>query len=210
MFVLTVNPISSWDLSISHCPAGSSNSVWSNQTHSGVIKLIFFFPTLFRNPLLLTAICLSLEPRFCLSSNLNSQSCFVFYLFYSCLHKSFLLSNISPKSLTQYSRPHHNPIIFSVFPLPTFFMFFTGAKWSCLWFPKHTPYSHTSLLLPSARNAICFCLSKSGLFLRSGSKHHSPVFWSSLKFNEEFIVNYEHCVNKKGNKDNSNTDKCMK
>lgn len=119
MFVLTVNPISSWDLSISHCPAGSSNSVWSNQTHSGVIKLIFFFPTLFRNPLLLTAICLSLEPRFCLSSNLNSQSCFVFYLFYSCLHKSFLLSNISPKSLTQYSRPHHNPIIFCV-PSPYF------------------------------------------------------------------------------------------
>ena len=32
MFVLTVNPISSWDLSIFYCPVGSSNSVWTNQT----------------------------------------------------------------------------------------------------------------------------------------------------------------------------------
>ena len=110
MFVLTVNPISSWDLSISHCPISSSNSVWSNQTQSGVIKLIFLFPTLFHHPLLLTAIFPSLDPLFCLSSNLKSQSCFVFYLFYSCLQKSFLLSEISPNSLTQYPRSPPSPI----------------------------------------------------------------------------------------------------
>ena len=209
MFVLTVNPISSWDLSIFYCPIGSSNSVWSNQTQSGVIKLLFLFLTLFCNPLLLTAIFLSLDPLFCLSSNLKSQSYVVFFLFYSCLQNSFLLSKISPNSLTQYPRPSITQLYFlcSISLLsPCSSQEPNGIACG---FPN-TPHTATPLSLPSARNAICFCLSKSSLFLRSGSKRHSPVFWSSLKFNEEFTVSYEHCVNKKGCKDSSNKDKCMK
>lgn len=209
MFVLTVNPISSWDLSIFYCPVGSSNSVWTNQTvWSNQTSLPLPHPFLqsttldchisVLGPTILPVIQLEISVICCLFPVLLLSS------------KEFLIVKDKPKLLNPISKTPHDPIIFSVFHLPTFSLLFSGAKWNCLWFPKHTPHRHTSLSLPSARNAICFCLSKSSLFLRSGSKRHSPVFWSSLKFNEEFTVNYEHCVNKKGCKDSSNKDKCMK
>ena len=137
MFVLTVNPISSWDLSIFYCPIGSSNSVWSNQTSLPLPHPFLQSTTLdchisVLGPTILPVIQLEISVICCLFPVLLLSS------------KQFLIVKDKPKLLNPISKTLHNPIIFSVFHLPTFSLFFTGAKWNCLWFPEHTPHSHTS------------------------------------------------------------------